>query len=142
MWVINPENGHAYKAIRCDGTRKDAATKAEAEEAHLVTITTEDEQVWLDVVFEGMQYWIGLKYDMDESRWEWDTGEPFSYMNWDMSDISTPGFAVPHGIPNSTNNFVIKQRKGKWERVRAKGTTRMAVIEKNKFNTDSISQDK
>ncbi len=142
VWVINPENGHAYKAIRCDGSRNDAAAKAEAEDAHLVAITSEDEQVWLDVVYEGMEYWIGLKYDMDESRWEWDTGEPFSYMNWDMSDISTPGFAVPPGIPIDTNNFVIKQRKGKWERVPARSTTQMAVIEKDKFQTKSVTNGK
>lgn len=138
VWVINPENGHAYKAIRCDGSRNDAAAKAEAEDAHLVSITSEAEQIWLDVVYEGMAYWVGLKYDMDESRWEWDTGEPFSYMNWDMSDIPTPGFAVPRGIPIDTNNFVVKQRKGKWERVPARTTTRMAVIEKDKFQTKSV----
>ena len=59
VWVINPENGHAYKAIRCDGSREDAEAKAEAEDAHLVSITSEAEQVWLDVVYEGMEYWIG-----------------------------------------------------------------------------------
>ena len=142
VWVINPENGHAYKAIRCDGSIKDAQAKAEAEDAHLVSITSEAEQVWLDGVYEGMEYWIGLKYDMDESRWEWDSGEPFSYMNWDMSDISTPGFAAPRGIPIDTNNFVIKQRKGKWERVPARPTTQMAVIEKDKFQTKSVTNGK
>ena len=142
VWVINPENGHAYKAIRCDGTRNDAESKAEAEDAHLVSITSESEQVWLDVVYEGMKYWIGLKYDQDDTRWEWDSGEPFSFMNWDMSDISTPGFAVPRGIPNQTNDFVIMSRKGKWERTQSVGQTQMAVIEKHKLNTEPIPQDK
>ncbi len=140
VWVINPENGHVYKAIRCDGTRNDAETKAEAEDAHLVSITSEAEQVWLDVVYEGMEYWIGLKYDQDDSRWEWDSGEPFSFMNWDMSDISTPGFAVPRDIPNQTNDFVTMSRKGKWERTQPVGPTRMAIIEKNKFSTEPNPQ--
>ncbi len=137
VWVINPENGHAYKAIRCEGNRNDAVAKAEAEDAHLVSITSESEQVWLTLVYEGMKYWIGLKYDQDDTRWEWDSGEPFSYMNWDMGDISTPGFAVPRDIPNQTNDFVIMSRKGKWERTQSLGPTRMAVIEKNKFTTEA-----
>ena len=140
VWVINPENGHAYKAIRCDGTRNDAIAKAEAEDAHLVSITSETEKVWLTLVYEGMKYWIGLKYDQDDTRWEWDSGEPFSFMNWDMSDISTPGFAVPRDIPNQTNDFVIMSRKGKWERTQSLGPTRMAVIEKNKFSTEPKPQ--
>lgn len=138
VWIINPENGNAYKAILCDGSRKDAVSKANAEDAHLVTITSEEEQVWLDEVYEGMEYWTGLKYDMGENRWEWDSGEPFSYMNWDMSDISTPRFADPNAISKDTNNYAILSRKGKWERVREKGTTRMAVIEKDKFKTKSV----
>ncbi len=142
VWVINPDNGHAYKAIRCDGSRKDAEAKAEAEDAHLVSITSEAEQIWLDVVYEGMQYWIGLKYDQDNSRWGWDSGEPFSYMNWDMSDISTPGFAVPRGIPNTTNDFVIMSRKQKWERTQSIGPTQMAVIERNRLQTKTDPQNK
>lgn len=142
VWVINPENGHTYKAIRCDGSRKDAEAKAEAEDAHLVSITSEAEQVWLDVVYEGMQYWIGLKYDQDNSGWGWASGEPFSYMNWDMSDISTPGFAVPRGIPNTTNDFVIMSRKQKWERTQSIGPTQMAVIEKNRLQTKTDPQNK
>ena len=82
-----------------------------------------------------------MKYDQDDSRWEWDSGEPFSYMNWDMSDISTPGFAVPRGLPTNTNNFVIKQRKGKWERVPAR-TTQMAVIEKGRMSTNTLKDGK
>lgn len=138
VWVINPDNGHAYKAIRCDGSRKDAETHAEAEEAHLVTITSEQEQIWLDVVYEGMEYWIGLKYDMDDSRWEWDTGEPFSYMNWDMSDISTPGFAAPQGLPAEVYNYVIMQSDGKWERDAERRSIQIAVIEKKGLNTNTV----
>lgn len=136
VWVINPDNGHAYKAIRCDGSRKDAESKAEEEGAHLVAITNEEEQIWLAVVYEGMEYWIGLKYDMDDSRWEWDSGEQFSYMNWDMSDISTPGFAALRGLSVDTNNYVIMQKKGKWERVAERRTIQIAVLEKKGLDTN------
>lgn len=68
VWVINPENGHAYKAIWCDGSREDAEAKAEAEDAHLVSITNEAEQVWLDVVYEGMDYWRKGKWERGPAR--------------------------------------------------------------------------
>ena len=68
VWVINPENGHAYKAIQCDGSREDAEAKAEAEDAHLVSITNEAEQVWLDVVYEGMDYWRKGKWERGLAR--------------------------------------------------------------------------
>lgn len=142
VWVINPDNGHTYKAVRCDGTLKDAEAKAEAEDAYLVSITSETEQVWLEVVYEGMEYWIGLKYDNNDSRWEWDSGELFSYMNWDMSGISTPGLAVPRDVPDQTNDFVIMSRNQMWERVRAKGTTQIAVIEKGRSSTSTIKDAK
>jgi len=133
VWVVNPENGHAYKAIQCDGTRKDAEAKAKAEGANLVSITSEDEQVWLDVVYEDIWYWIGLKYEPDESQWVWESGEPFSYLNWKMDNISTPGVFVPRGNQAATKDYVIMTTKGRWERVdegAPGGRTQMAVIEK------------
>ena len=134
VWVVNPENGHSYKAIRCDGTRKDAEAKAKAEGAYLVSITSEAEQVWLDVVYEGMSYWIGLKYDTDVSLWVWESGEPFTYLNWKMNDISTPGVPVPRGNRAATKDYAIMTTKGRWERVHETGPggrTQIAVIEKD-----------
>ena len=68
VWVINPENGHAYKAIWCDGSKEDAEAKAEAEDAYLVSITNEAERVWLDVVYEGMDYWRKGKWERGPAR--------------------------------------------------------------------------
>lgn len=86
-----------------------------------------------------MQYWIGLKYDKDASKWEWDSGEPLSYMNWDMSNIHTPGFAIPRGIHTNTNNFVDMSSKRQWERVHTSRSIQMAVIERDKSQTESVS---
>ncbi|MYG00457.1 hypothetical protein F4212_15180, partial [Candidatus Poribacteria bacterium] len=137
VWVVNPENGHSYKAIRCDGTRKDAEAIAKAEGAYLVSITSEDEQVWLDVVYEGMWYWIGLKHDTDVNQWVWDSGEPFTYLNWKMDEIPKPG--VHRGIQRAMKDHVIMTTKGQWEKVYSEdapgGRTMKAVIEKDASNT-------
>ena len=85
VWMVNPTNGHAYKWITCDD-RADAQIQAAAEEAHLVTITNEPEQIWLEAVFEAGPYWIGLTDVLKEGEWQWETGEPVTYTNWKEDD--------------------------------------------------------
>lgn len=139
VWIINPENGHAYKAIYCDGRREDAQAKAAAEDAHLVTITSEEEQIWLDIVFGGISYWIGLRYAVEQSKWQWDTGEPLTYMNWELRDLSDPilpnGFRPPPHFRGPQKNYAIMSSKGPWETVESAGIrggqTQMAIIERD-----------
>lgn len=81
VWIANPANGHAYKWITCDD-REDAQAKADDEDAHLVTITSESEQIWLEAVFGPGPHWIGLTDVLKEGEWMWETGEPVAYTNW------------------------------------------------------------
>ena len=85
VWIINPANGHAYKWIDCED-REDAQAQAAAEQAHLVTITSESEQIWLEAVFGHGPYWIGLTDIAEEGEWQWETGEPVTYTNWKEPD--------------------------------------------------------
>ena len=85
MWIINPANGHAYKWIACKD-REDAQIQAALEDAHLVTITSEAEQIWLEAVFRLGPYWIGLTDVAKEGEWQWETGEPVTYTNWKKDD--------------------------------------------------------
>lgn len=85
VWIINPANGHAYKRIDCED-REDAQAQAALEEAYLVTITNEPEQIWLEAVFGSGPYWIGLTDVAKEGEWQWDTGEPVTYTNWIKND--------------------------------------------------------
>ena len=142
VWVINPENGHAYKAIRCDWKREDAVAKAEAEDAHLVTITSEEEQIWLDEVFGNIEYWIGLTYVALDSKWQWDTGEPLTYTNWMLKDLLEPDFPnLPPGIPRPPNfggpqnEYAIMSNKGQWESISRQRGTQIAIIEKDGLRT-------
>ncbi len=132
VWVVNPENGHAYRAIQCD-SREEAQEQAEAEEAHLLTITSEEEQIWLEVVFGGEQSWIGLKYVAFGSKWQWDTGEPLNYTNWKVDTLSDPAFPGPsRGVEK---NYAIMKEGGVWKSVdmtgRSEGRIRAAIIEKD-----------
>ena len=82
VWMVNPENDHAYKRIVCD-TWEDAKAKAETEEAYLVAINDASEQKWLEALYpEKAFFWIGLRVPKKGASWQWDSDEPLTYTNW------------------------------------------------------------
>ncbi len=94
VWMINPENDHAYKKITCDSW-EGAKAKAEAEGAYLVAINDASEQKWLEAVYpERAFFWIGLRVPEKGASWQWDSGEPITYANWGAAgrpDSTTDG---------------------------------------------------
>ena len=106
VWIIRPENGHAYKRIGC-ADWEDGQTQAAAEGAYLVTINDAEEQKWLQAVLGGQPSWIGLNDIAEEGQWVWDNGEPVTYTNWGLQE------------PDDTNigeeDYVILSPSGEWE---------------------------
>ncbi len=89
VWVVNPDNSHAYKRIKCDSW-EDAKAKAEAENASLVAINDASEQKWLEAVYpEKAFFWIGLRVPEKGASGKWNNGEPLTYTNW--VDSQEPG---------------------------------------------------
>ena len=150
MWIINPANGHAYKWIKCTD-REDAQIQAAREEAHLVTITSEAEQIWLEAVFRTGPYWIGLTDLLKEGEWQWETGEPLTYTNWKADDENyrflhePPAFLKFLGVEDeerfqeeedNEKDYVIMSDStwdgviGKWKTVDHPEMARMAILEK------------
>ena len=157
MWIINPANGHAYKRIKCND-RIDAQIQAEKEDAHLVTITSEAEQIWLEAVFSTGPYWIGLTDMAKEGKWQWDTGERVTYTNWKEEEdepldliSDTPAFLKFFGVKDrgfrheeEIQDYAIMSGRnweneiGKWQSAgkhgaRHVGRIWMAIIEKDNW---------
>ena len=150
VWVINPANGHAYKWIECDD-REDAQIQAAAEEAHLVTITSEAEQIWLEAVFRTGPYWIGLTDVVKEGEWQWETEEPVIYTNWKENDEDNRFLHEPSAFlkflgfrnedrfreEDDMKDYVIMSDFawdgviGKWKTVDHPKMARMAILEKD-----------
>ena len=129
VWVINPTNGHAYKKIRCENWH-DAQRKAVEESAHLVSINDDVEQNWIQVIFGGAPFWIGLTDVKKEGQWQWDSGEPFSYANWATDAI------YPDKLSDDEKDYVVFTfRAGEWQAVGPGSPfwrrARQAVIEKD-----------
>ena len=135
-WVVNPENGHAYKRIHCE-TRDAAVAQATEEEAHLVAINDAAEQAWLEAVFGHKFYWIGLSRvpttgalsKRAKKWWQWDNGDSITYANWLPNDFFS------EVLDNSKRDYVVMTLSdGKWYAVSPDSViwrvTEMAILEK------------
>ena len=96
VWVVNPANGHAYKKIACIGP-EDAIAQATEEDAYLVAINDEAEQVWLGRVFIPHYTFIGLNNIEKDGQWQWHSGEPVTYTNWADSDKGDEDYVILFG---------------------------------------------
>ncbi|MDE0323154.1 MAG: lectin-like protein [Candidatus Poribacteria bacterium] len=136
VWVVNPENGHAYKRIHCE-TRDDAIVQATEEKAHLVAINDAAEQAWLEAVFGRKFYWIGLSRvpttgalsKRTKKWWQWDNGDPITYANW------LPNEFFSEVLDASERDYaVMTLSDGKWYAVSPDSViwdmTEMAILEK------------
>ena len=85
VWAVNPANGHAYKRIYCHDVI-DAIDLAAAEDAYLVSINDEAEDLWIHRLFEPDALWIGLSDVAEEGQWVWHSGEPVTYTNWETRE--------------------------------------------------------
>ena len=131
-WLVNPENGHAYRKIRCRSL-KEARNQAASHGAYLVAINDENEQKWLSGVFGNHLYWIGLTDAKTEGQWVWENGEPLTYSNWGKKG----------SFPRSTLNTeqqdaaVMTFVNGLWQSIGPGDLfwryTKNAIIEKDEF---------
>jgi hypothetical protein len=80
-------NGHKYTLYNISMTWLEAEKYCEKLGGHLVTITDDDEQSFVNSLFDETAsncYWIGLS--RSDENWEWVTGEEFNYSNWTKNE--------------------------------------------------------
>ncbi|MDE0484566.1 MAG: C-type lectin domain-containing protein [Candidatus Poribacteria bacterium] len=140
VWVANPENQHIYKKIICTSW-EDAQAQAILEDAHLVSINSEVEQIWLETIFRYGPTWIGLTDVAKEGEWQWDSGEPVTYTNWADGDIFS------NDLDDEEKDYVIMSfGESQWVAIGrghpAWHTTQTAIIEKDGLQAKTPTKDR
>ena len=80
-------NGHSYKIFMGRYTWNDAKEMCEREGGHLVTITDEYEQQFVEMLNKNDKaLWIGYERDELLDSWHWVTGEESDYDNWGFGE--------------------------------------------------------
>lgn len=91
-------NGHFYKKISRPGGFSWREAERDAKQqifrgyrGHLVTVTSLEENSFLDTQFELWAVWIGLSDHRVEGVYEWVTGEEFDWENWGSHEPNNAG---------------------------------------------------
>jgi len=95
--IFNPDNGHYYQRIDFGQTWPninwhEARAYCENLGGYLVSITSLEENnfIFNNVVLHNVTYFIGATDEVVEGTWQWVSGEPWDYDNWDNCE-SAPG---------------------------------------------------
>lgn len=88
-------NGHAYEFIDNTISWTEARKYCDSVGGHLVTITSPEEQDFIENTFSGKQFWIGAyctgAYGGDKYDWRWVTSEQWYYENFADGEPSNSG---------------------------------------------------
>jgi hypothetical protein len=103
--------GHCYYAVSVAVDWNTANTTTCQAPAHLVTITSADEQAVVETLLSNQDRWIGMRRPANspevESSFYWITNEAISYRNWDT-------YSDADKEPNYTGECVRIRFTNKW----------------------------
>lgn len=79
--------GHHYQVVEAQTSFTEAQKHAQSLGAHLLTITSQDEMLWLDQALSPQLRQVPssmatIGASRENGRWRWVTGEPYQYHRW------------------------------------------------------------
>jgi Protein kinase domain/Sulfatase-modifying factor enzyme 1/Lectin C-type domain len=85
--------GHRYQFVPGNVSWTVAKAKAESMGGHLATVTSKEENTWLQKTFDAFMAtepnkncWLGGYAEDKNKPWQWVTGEPFEFQDWHVSE--------------------------------------------------------
>ena len=112
--MTNPANGHPYTLIGTS-SRQDAVAFADSVGGELLSIENFSENEWVrqnlaNFGGQSREVWLGLSDAQVEGQWQWDSGEPFGYHNWEFGEPN-------NGEAGGNEDQVIMTSDGDWSDV-------------------------
>ncbi|MCF7988540.1 MAG: hypothetical protein K9L60_13375 [Methylovulum sp.] len=97
--LTNPANGHSYQRFDVTKTWLQAKNACANQSGYLATITSQAENDWVwnnfgvaPAKYYGyIGFWLGASDATNEGQWAWNTGETWSYSNWDTGQPDNGG---------------------------------------------------
>ncbi|HEX8940309.1 MAG TPA: C-type lectin domain-containing protein [Candidatus Limnocylindrales bacterium] len=111
QWHRNPATGHFYAQLG-SMTWPEAEAAAVALGGHLVSIADQAEEDWVASTFTDQYLWIGLTDRAVEGTFEWSSGEPVTYANWqagepdDWQDVGGEDFTALFRTPDGATVWI------------------------------------
>lgn len=129
-------NGHYYVVVNESKKWTEAEAECEQSGGHLATITTEEEQQFINRFIENQTmntYWIGAS--KTSQGWKWVTDEAFSFTNWKKDEPNNERgqekyLEIYCKTYNSTTNV------GQWNDIMIDG--RNGYLDKSFYSTTTI----
>nr|XP_009677125.1 PREDICTED: FRAS1-related extracellular matrix protein 1-like isoform X1 [Struthio camelus australis] len=85
----------------------------------LASVANEQHMKWLWDFSGRKPFWIGLNDRVNAGHWEWNSGEPITYINWRRG---------PFRVPKRGKNCVLVQKRGKWQATDCRKVKRNSYI--------------
>uniref|UniRef100_A0A669QDU3 FRAS1-related extracellular matrix protein 1 n=1 Tax=Phasianus colchicus TaxID=9054 RepID=A0A669QDU3_PHACC len=85
----------------------------------LTSVANEQHMQWLWDFGGRKPFWIGLNDQVNPGHWEWNGGEPVTYINWRRGS---------NHFPKRGNNCVVVQKRGKWQATDCRKARRNSYI--------------
>jgi hypothetical protein len=117
-----PYGGHYYALSQTYGNWLDVETEAESQGGYLVAINSVGESASLGTIFGGLPLFIGLRQlpgsPEPKGGWQWASGEPLVYTNWDFNQPDNWTGHDNYGMINPTGGGYVLN---KWHDVPVEG---------------------
>ena len=105
----NPDSGHEYQRIDMPLSWGTAKRVCEEVGGHLATVTSAAENGFICRNFATTHVcWLGATDEVEEGKWRWVTGEPFSYTKWFAGEPSNSGGVEHYLAMGSTESLFVK----------------------------------
>ena len=98
-------NGHKYKLFTPPMTWDKAKANCEAQGGHLVAISSQEENNFVNQLAGFQNIWIGLTDEIHEGSWQWVNGESLTYTNWDSEEPNDDDIGEDYGMMNSDGSW-------------------------------------